>query len=43
MNKEAVSELEIYIKQDPKAKDTDQVKQAIADLKTQMNKFAEPS
>jgi tetratricopeptide (TPR) repeat protein len=39
MNKEAVAELETYIKQDPKAKDTDQVKQAITDLKTKINKF----
>jgi Tfp pilus assembly protein PilF len=37
MNKQAVAELETYIKQDPKAKDTDQVKQAIADLKSKMN------
>ena len=36
MNKEAVAELETYIKQDPKAKDTEQVKQAIADLKNKM-------
>jgi tetratricopeptide (TPR) repeat protein len=36
MNKEAVAELETYIKQDPKAKDTVQVRQAIADLKNKM-------
>ena len=37
MNKEAVAQLETYLKQDPKAKDTEQVKQAIADLKNKMN------
>ena len=36
MNKEAVRELETYIKQDPNAKDIAQVKQAIADLKDKM-------
>ena len=43
MNKEAVAELETYIKQDPKAKDTDQVKQAIADLKSKISRPAERS
>lgn len=43
MNKEAVAELETYIKQDPKAKDTAQVKQAIADLKSKLNKDDSPS
>jgi len=43
MNKEAVAELETYIKQDPKAKDTDQVKQAISNLKSKMTNFGERS
>ena len=43
MNKEAVAELETYIKQDPKAKDTDQVKQAIADLKSKLSNKGERS
>ena len=43
MNKEAVAELETYLKQDPKAKDTDQVKQAIADLKIKVNKLTDGS
>jgi tetratricopeptide (TPR) repeat protein len=43
MNKEAVAELETYIKQDPKAKDTEQVKQAIADLKIKISKVDRPT
>ena len=37
MNKEAVSELELYIKQDPAARDGDRIKQTIADLKAKSN------
>ena len=37
MNKEAVAELETYIKQDPQAKDGDRIRQTIADLKTRIN------
>jgi hypothetical protein len=37
MNKEAVSELELYIKQDPSARDGDRIKQTIADLKAKSN------
>ena len=37
MNKEAVAELETYIKQDPKARDGDRIRQTIADLKTKIN------
>jgi len=37
MNKEAVVELELYLKQDPSARDGDRIKQTIADLKTKIN------
>lgn len=37
MNKEAVAELELYIKQDPSARDGDRIKQTIADLKSKSN------
>jgi tetratricopeptide (TPR) repeat protein len=37
MNKEAVSELEAYIAQNPKARDGDRIKQTIADLKAKVN------
>ena len=37
MNKEAVAELETYIAQDPKAKDSDRIKQTIADLKAKID------
>jgi Carboxypeptidase regulatory-like domain/Tetratricopeptide repeat len=36
MNKQAVAELEIYISQDPSAKDSDRIKQTISDLKNKM-------
>jgi thioredoxin-like negative regulator of GroEL len=37
MNKEALAELELYIKQDPSARDGDRIKQTIADLKSKSN------
>jgi regulator of sirC expression with transglutaminase-like and TPR domain len=37
MNKEAIAELETYMKQDPTAKDGDRIKQTIADLKSKVN------
>jgi hypothetical protein len=37
MNKEAVGELELYIKQDPSARDGDRIRQTIADLKSKIN------
>jgi Flp pilus assembly protein TadD len=37
LNKEAVAELEIYMRQDPKTKDADRIKQIISDLKAKQN------
>jgi len=37
MNKEAVAELELYIAQNPTARDGDKIKQTIADLKSKVN------
>jgi hypothetical protein len=38
MNKEAVSELELYIKQDPSARDGDRIRQTITELKERLSR-----